>query len=352
MAAVRDHSVRFRVPRTPLILAIIPVLFLAVDHPLTQELFLPPQETIEVLLRQSEAAADPAMPFVRDVVYHSDLLREYHLDVYGPLSGEPATGAAAGAANGAETGAELQAPAPVIIFYHGGSWLRGDKITIMVVERFLRRMREQGWFVVAVDYTTSALRGLAGPVAKARRALEWVQDQSSVWGWDPRRVGLYGVSAGAHVALMAAAEQGAEQEQPRPALVLAECAPVDLLEMRAGDAFEQSASFRLFPRSHLAALSPVAHIDQRYPPTLIYHGDADTTVHVDQALLLADELAAAGVAHDLVIYPEGGHAFLNYSTEQWYEQESRAIAWMAAVFRSGDPPPSSGPRPASMTLYH
>ena len=307
----------------PFLAAFPMAMTMIVELPLTQRFFLPPPETVRELTEVSRSAPAPKPPVIRDVVYHRDLLRRYHLDIYGPLPAED------GAAIDQPA---LQSAAPVIVFYHGGSWLRGDKITIMVIHRFLERLRREGWFVVSVNYTTSVLRGLGGPVNNATVALEWVHANAQRYGWDPRRVGLYGVSAGGHVALMAAAAG------PETALVLAECAPTDLEAMRHGEAFENSSSFAVFPTWRLRALSPVHAVSQDYPPVLIYHGDADRTVDYRQAERLEAALTAVGGEVTLVRYPGGNHAFLNYSDQQWYEQETRAIAWMNEHFSSIEPP--------------
>jgi acetyl esterase/lipase len=290
--------------------------------PMTQRFFLPPPETISELIAYSERQPEPEGPTRFDVEYHRDLLRRYHLDIYGPLSGTDGAGAA------------FTAASPVIVFFHGGSWLRGDKITIRVIDRFLRRMRQEGWYVLSVNYTTSLLRGLKGPVELTERAYRWVADNAGEYGWDPRRIGLYGISSGGHVALMTAAElvspsgEAGVTGPPVPALVLAECAPTDLIAMREGEAFENSGSFRFFPEGRLRKLSPVRRVSAGMPPVLLFHGDADRTVHVDQSVRYAEALNAAGGEAELVVWPGGNHAFLNYSDEQWFTQETVALEWM------------------------
>lgn len=334
----------------PVLLAIPLALAASLTLPAVQRVLLPPPQALQELIAEAQSRPKPEPPVQWDVAYHQDLLRTYRLDVYGPLT-ETATEDAEDAANDpvpVNSDAALSAPAPVIVFFHGGSWIRGDKITLLVVDRFLRRMREAGWFVVSVNYTTSAFRGIGGPVRNAYRALEWVHEHAASYGWDPQRVGVYGVSSGAHLALMAASpESGIE---PRPALVLSECAPADLIAMSRGDGFENSSTFRLFPNFRLRALSPIEHIDPDYPPVLIYHGDADEIVAFNQAEILSDTLSRTGVTHELVRYPGGNHAFLNYSDEQWYELESRAIRWMQSVFDGGAPAPPAPP-PAELPLF-
>ena len=42
-------------------------------------------------------------------------------------------------------------------------------------------------------------------------------------------------------------------------------------------------------------------------PTLLLHGEQDNVIPVNQSLLLRDQLKAAGIRHQLVLYPEHGH---------------------------------------------
>jgi dipeptidyl aminopeptidase/acylaminoacyl peptidase len=44
-----------------------------------------------------------------------------------------------------------------------------------------------------------------------------------------------------------------------------------------------------------------------HTPTLILHGERDNLIPVNQSLLLRDYLKAAGVPHELVLFPEHGH---------------------------------------------
>ena len=46
---------------------------------------------------------------------------------------------------------------------------------------------------------------------------------------------------------------------------------------------------------------------EKSPPTLIIHGDADSTVPIQQSQELFQKFKAAGVKTDLIIVPGGGH---------------------------------------------
>jgi dipeptidyl aminopeptidase/acylaminoacyl peptidase len=56
-------------------------------------------------------------------------------------------------------------------------------------------------------------------------------------------------------------------------------------------------------------ISPVYHISRNAPPALIFHGDADKLVPIQQSELLVGKLKEAGVETKLVVKPGTGHAY-------------------------------------------
>lgn len=269
------------------------------------------ENAMDLLIRESRAKPAVPGPVSTDVMYRRTGFRRHCLDVYQPFG-----------ASGQED------PSPVVFFLHGGSWIHGDKITIRVVDRFLHRMREAGYAVLAVNYTTSFLRGLRGPVDNVRAALSWVADNAQEYNLDPSRVGFYGVSAGGHLALVIAST-GSPID---PAFVFAECAPSDLEALRDGEAFENSAKLRFFGRRALREFSPIRLMSDRLPPVLLFHGGNDTVVHVNQSVRYAEALRSAGVPVEFFLYPDGDHAFLNLADEVWFNQETEALRYFAERF--------------------
>jgi dipeptidyl aminopeptidase/acylaminoacyl peptidase len=60
---------------------------------------------------------------------------------------------------------------------------------------------------------------------------------------------------------------------------------------------------------------PIRNIDAKYPPALLFHGDADRDVPFEQSRAMHRELQAEGVDADLVIVPNGPHVFDNNANE-------------------------------------
>jgi acetyl esterase/lipase len=300
---------------TPWLVAIPIALFIALSLPMVQLTFIPMPGEMQRLIMASESKPDVEPRVHSNIVYTRSFLNRHELDIYEP------------------TVAYDHGSAPVVIFLHGGSWIHGDKVTIRVVDRFLSRMREAGYFVVAVNYATSVFRGLEGPLDNVAHAIRWVVDHAGAYGYDRHSIGLYGVSAGGHLALMTSSTM--DRPDFSLAFVFGECAPSDLVALRNGEAFEHSDNLRLFGSSRLESLSPINHVSDRLPPVLLFHGGADQVVAVEQSERYAKAVQAVGVHVEFVRYEDGDHGFLNLPDDVWYQQETRALEFFADHFLSG-----------------
>jgi acetyl esterase/lipase len=58
-------------------------------------------------------------------------------------------------------------------------------------------------------------------------------------------------------------------------------------------------------------MSPIHHITTNLPPTLIYHGDADTLVPLDQSQRFQARAKELGRSVELVVHPGGTHGWLS-----------------------------------------
>jgi len=92
--------------------------------------------------------------------------------------------------------------APVVMWVHGGGFVRGDKSN-QVADK-VRLFNDRGWILVSVNYR---LTGPGAPVAPGMRdqfadvaaAVAWVHANVGAYGGDPSRIALLGHSAGADI---------------------------------------------------------------------------------------------------------------------------------------------------------
>lgn len=207
---------------------------------------------------------------------------------------------------------------PALLLFFGGGWVRG-KVTQF--DETCRYFAKRGMITMSVDYRVSS-RQKTTPVESvqdARSAMRWVRQNASRLGIQPDRIVAGGGSAGGHLALATALldqinEPGEDTSvSPRPnALVLFN--PV-AKTTAGGYGYE-----RLGDRAE--ALSPVAHIRSGTPPTIIFHGEADTTVPIQNVEEFCQRMQGAGNTCELHRFAGQKHGFFNYAagSETIYNQ--------------------------------
>ena len=138
-------------------------------------------------------------------------------------------------------------PTPIAIYIHGGAWTAGDKSDLAHYREFL----DAGISVFAIDYRycppanpDAATPAVALPLRDAARAVQFIRSQAGSWNLDPKRLGLWGISAGACTSLWLAthpdladpsAADPIARESSRPSCVAVLWAQTSLdpVEMRA-----------------------------------------------------------------------------------------------------------------------
>src|SRR6185369_12467916 len=91
-------------------------------------------------------------------------------------------------------------PAPAVVFVHGGGWMHGDPSQAAGnALHFARR----GIATIAISYRLAPAHRFPAPLDDVRRGLRWVRAHADELGIDPERIALLGLSAGAHLALLA-----------------------------------------------------------------------------------------------------------------------------------------------------
>lgn len=91
---------------------------------------------------------------------------------------------------------------PVLVFVHGGALVTGDRKSNRV---FCQEAARRGFLVYSVEYRLIDRADAYGMVSDLSLALKMVKDTLECFGGDPSRISLCGESAGAFLALYAAA---------------------------------------------------------------------------------------------------------------------------------------------------
>ena len=219
-------------------------------------------------------------PPTDSVVFDAD--RGLALDVY------PAQGAAAG-------------KAPVVVFFYGGAWQRGERAQYRFVGRQLAR---NGMLAIVADYRTWPRAGFPDFMADAAQAVAWARSHTAGLGGDPARLFLAGHSAGAQIAGLLGTDAR-----------YLDAAGVDLRDVAGviglSGPYDFTISGKLVPIFGPPAQWPKAQavnfVDGDEPPFLLVHGDDDDTVALHNSEALANRLKASNRPVRLVTLPKAGH---------------------------------------------
>lgn len=182
--------------------------------------------------------------------------------------------------------------------------------------------------LTAAGYTVFAINHRALPrfvypaaVEDARRAVRFIRHHASDYNISPDRIGAVGGSSGGHLVSMLGLQEGTgdpssedaiEKESARVQCVVARAAPTDFILREKATPFLDfehpepgDTSSEAYHR-HIEA-SPITYVSADAPPFLLIHGDADDTVHINQAEAMEKALQTVGATVKFVRIPGGGH---------------------------------------------
>ena len=243
----------------------------------------------------------------RGVVYHREGRRRLRLDVYKPKTPDPE--------------GELR---PAIIEVHGGGWVFGSRAEQGIP--LLNHLAANGWVGFNIDYRLSPRATMPDHVVDVKRAIAWVREHAADYGVDPDRICLTGGSAGGHLCALAALTSDDRSLQPgfedADTSVTAAVAFYGLYDMLdAEERYYHHIRDWLLARIVVKAdraddpdafrrVSPTHRVHPGAPPFMIFHGERDTLVPVEDARAFARALEAT--SNEPVLYvelPGSEHAF-------------------------------------------
>ena len=190
---------------------------------------------------------------------------------------------------------------PVVVFWHGGMWMRGSKDEVRFVGAALAR---SGYVAVIPGYRLFPEVRFPDFVHDGARAVAWVRKEIAGFNGDADAIFLMGHSAGAYIATMLAFDdhflrgQGTSASCVRGVIGIA--GPYTLV---------RPAVFvdDIFGKSPGVTWRPIDVASAEAPPTLLLHGRADNIVWLTEAEALAGRLTALAVPTTLRTYENRSH---------------------------------------------
>jgi len=182
-------------------------------------------------------------------------------------------------------------PAPIAVFFYGGSWDSGRRQDYGWVGRALA---SRGFMAVVADYRLYPEVRYPGFLEDGAQAVKWAGDHAREYGGDPDRIVLVGHSAGAYNAVMLGLDgrylRAAGVDPRRVKAIAGLSGPYDFLPIRS------EITERIFGGTpDLPSTQPLAFVRPDSPPAFLATGDADDMVWPKNTIALARKLREAGV---------------------------------------------------------
>lgn len=194
--------------------------------------------------------------------------------------------------------------APVVVFFYGGSWQRGDRSIYRFVGSALARA---GIVAVIPDYRVYPPVLYPDFLRDSARAVKWAKDNAARFGGDPAKLFLSGHSAGAYNAVSLAADRRWLEEvklDPKTDLagVIGIAGPYDFLPLE-----DDKLKIIFGPEADRPKTQPINYVNGDEPPLLLLRPANDSVVDPGNSTRLAKRIEEKGGKAKVVTYDRVGH---------------------------------------------
>lgn len=214
------------------------------------------------------------------------------------------------------------APAPAIVFLHGGGFVVCDIDTYDGVARQLAK--RSGLRVISVDYALAPEHPFPIPLNDCIEAIRWVASHGGEWGIDPSRIAVAGDSAGANLALAATlALRDAGNSPVRGTACMYGCYAPDM-NTQSETAYGSGAyllstpemawywnHYLSKPADRTNPLAAPLYANLRGLPPLFITASEFDPLRSDSDMLV-EKLKAAGAPYEFRLWPGTVHACVNF----------------------------------------
>jgi len=212
---------------------------------------------------------------------------------------------------------------PLIVYIHGGAWRSGSK-----KEMPLQALVESGSPVASVDYRLSTSARFPAQVHDIKAAIRYLRANAQKLGIDTKQIVVAGSSAGGHLAALVGVTNGNRELEGEVGAFRDQSSAVQGIISFFGGSdlntiLKQSTPHGLSVREpaldlllgaqpdkvpELARLaSPVFHVDKDDPPLLLFHGDQDPQMPINQAHELEGAYEKVGAKVRFKVLHGAGH---------------------------------------------
>ena len=187
--------------------------------------------------------------------------------------------------------------APVVLYVHGGGWIRGDKTRALFKPAYLV---PKGYLFASMNYRFHPEASLAEMATDVASAAIWLKQHAPKYGGDGTRITLMGHSAGGHLVALVGANQIFMEDAGGSLSDLAGVVVIDsaMLNVPARMETAGQSQFRVFGSApqRWIPVSPWHHVEagKGMPPYLLFTSDG-RAISQEQAAMLTTKLEQHGI---------------------------------------------------------
>ena len=204
---------------------------------------------------------------------------------------------------------------PAIINIHGGGWVSGNKDQQGGFSEFFKN----GFLVCNIEYRMTKEAKAPAAVEDARCALAYLIRNAKKLNIDVNRIVVMGGSAGGHLALMTGLLENdhrfdgncSDVKNMKVAAIIDKWGITDVWAWAyccKSHSAQNWLGDKKADEAFAKTVSPMTYLKKTSPPIFICHGDADSTVPIEESYVLHDKLKEIGIKTELMVVPHAGHS--------------------------------------------
>jgi acetyl esterase/lipase len=237
-----------------------------------------------------------------------------------------------------------------VVFMVSGGWISAHDA---INPKRYAPLLDRGYTIFAVVHGSQPRFIITEITEDIHRAIRFIRTNAAQWGVQPEKLGITGGSAGGHLSLTMATKGRPGNPEAKDPIDRASSAvqavacffpPTDFLnygtpgEDAVGVGILKNFKPAFGPESDTAEgrqrlgkeISPINFITPQLPPTLIFHGDADKLVPLQQAESFVARAQAVGATAKLVVKPGAAHGWADMQQDvnafaDWFDEHLRGL---------------------------
>lgn len=245
----------------------------------------------------------------KDVPYTGDDLNAHQrLNITYPFEGDP--------------------PYRVIVNFHGGDWNSGSRQSATHAQAYWAIY--QGYALVDVGYRPADEGLWPAQLHDAKAAIRFLRANAEQYELDAERLVVIGAGAGGHLAQMLAATNGEPSAEDtgmgygdasseiQGVVSLSGVADITTMGEQGREAADHLMGYPAYQSKQALEASPIARIDEDFPPILLVHGTNDRMVPFEQSARMAIRVntATGQSTANLNLLVNAGHQDRRLTTEE------------------------------------